>query len=222
VRKYIRIKFCLAVVVGLLTGVAYWLLRVDLHVLFAIVTFVLYSVPHVGNTVAVLAPLPLVFLDPTKTAGDVFSAFVIPFIIHQLTLNLVEPKLLALSLDSHPIVVLLAVAFWTALWGWPGAFLGVPLTAVLCLVLQDVEHPFAQPIVKLLKGDFMHKKRVGATVDAGDEDSSPPSPSWYCRTSSDQVADDTLFNLQAAGSILQKQPLPTECRSSHAMSTVVL
>jgi AI-2 transport protein TqsA len=43
------------------------------------------------------------------------------------------------------VVVLLAVLFWGWLWGIGGAIIGVPLTVVLLLFLQEFEatHPIA-------------------------------------------------------------------------------
>jgi predicted PurR-regulated permease PerM len=152
VRRYIRIKTQIALVVACLIGLFLYVMEVDLAFLFAILTFLLSYIPHVGYTIAVLAPLPIVFLDPNKTLADLILVFIIPFVIHQFASNLLEPKLLAESLDLHPIVVLLALAFWTTVWGAVGAILSVPLTAVLRLVLLEVDHPYTRPIVALLRG----------------------------------------------------------------------
>mmetsp|Transcript_43256 Transcript_43256/g.101745 ORF Transcript_43256/g.101745 Transcript_43256/m.101745 type:complete len:579 (-) Transcript_43256:65-1801(-) len=159
VRRYIRIKTMVVSVMSVLCGGFYWYMDVDLWFLFSVATFVLCYIPHVGNTIAVLAPLLVVFLDPLKTWGDLAITFIFPFVVHQLATNLVEPKLLASSLDLHPIVVLLALAFWSAVWGAVGAIMSVPLTAVLRMVLLDVQHPYAAPIVRLLKGQF---SKIGA------------------------------------------------------------
>jgi len=151
VRSYIRIKTVAALVVAVLCGTLYALLKVDLWFLFAVCTFLLCYVPHVGNTVAVLAPLPIVFLDPGKTLSDLVMCFAMPFTIHQLTANLIEPKLLASSLDLHPVVVLMSLGFWASLWGAVGAVLSVPLTAVLRMILLESAHPYAMPIAQLFK-----------------------------------------------------------------------
>jgi len=163
VRRYIRIKTSIALVVASSVGFLLHIMRVDLAVLFGILTFLLSYIPHVGYTIAVLAPLPLVFLDPTKSWGDFAIIFIIPFMIHQFASNLIEPKLLASSLDLHPIVVLLALAFWTTVWGAVGAILSVPLTAVVRLILLEVDHPYTQPVVNLLKG------RIRATAHSDDD-----------------------------------------------------
>lgn len=153
VRRYIRIKTFLAAVVSFVSGAFLWRMKVDMFFVFATATFVLYFIPHVGNMVAVLAPLPIVFLDPRKTLADLATAFIVPFAVHQLAINLIEPKLLASSLDLHPIVVLLSLAFWSTVWGAVGAVLSVPLTAVARLVLLEVDHPYVKPVVWFLRGD---------------------------------------------------------------------
>jgi len=155
VRRYIRIKTLLALALGVIVGSFYALMEVDLYMMFAIVTVVLCYIPHVGNTIAVICPLVLVFLDPEKSWGDVVTVFVVPFVIHQLSLTMIEPKWLADSLDLHPVIVLLALSFWTTIWGAAGSVLSVPVTAVLRLILLEVDHPYATPIVRLLKGQLM-------------------------------------------------------------------
>mmetsp|Transcript_3469 Transcript_3469/g.8639 ORF Transcript_3469/g.8639 Transcript_3469/m.8639 type:complete len:566 (-) Transcript_3469:154-1851(-) len=174
VRRYIRIKTMVVSVVSVLCGCFYYYMEVDLWFLFFVLTFVLCFIPHVGNTVAVLAPLLVVFLDPLKTWADLAICFIVPFVVHQLAANLIEPKLLASSLDLHPIVVLLALAFWSAVWGAVGAIMSVPLTAVLRMVLLDVHHPYAAPIVRLLKGQFS-KIGAPATPATSPMSRSPPT-----------------------------------------------
>lgn len=149
-RRYIRIKTVAALSVAILCGILYGLLEVDLYFLFAVCTFVLCYIPHVGNTIAVLAPLPMVFLDPDKTTWDLVVCFALPFTIHQLTANLIEPKVLSKSLDLHPIVVIMSLGFWASIWGAIGAILSVPLTAVIRMMLLESEHPYAIPIANLL------------------------------------------------------------------------
>lgn len=161
VQRYIRIKSIMAMLVAFSTGFLYWLFKVDLFFLFALATFILYYIPHVGNTIAILAPLPLVFLDPTKSLIDLVILFTLPFVIHQMATNFIDPKLLADTLDLHPITVLLSLAFWTTIWGPVGAVLSVPLTAVVRLLLLEVDHPYTRPIVNILKGKIQACAREG-------------------------------------------------------------
>jgi predicted PurR-regulated permease PerM len=52
------------------------------------------------------------------------------------------------SLNLSPFVILVSLAVWSALWGIPGAFLAVPITA--CMVLVFAEFSGTRPIAILL------------------------------------------------------------------------
>ena len=56
------------------------------------------------------------------------------------------------SLELHPVIVLLSLAFWFTLWGVVGAILSIPVTAVLRIVLSHINHPYARVIIGLLEG----------------------------------------------------------------------
>jgi len=152
VRRYMRIKTMMALAVSTSCGLFYWYMKVDLLFVFCFASFILCYIPTIGNTIAVILPLPLVLLDPTKHWGDLILVFAAPFTVHQLATNLVEPKLLGSSLGLHPIVVLVCLAFWTTVWGAVGAILSVPLTAVFRLALERIDHPYSNPWVKVLRG----------------------------------------------------------------------
>lgn len=61
-------------------------------------------------------------------------------------------QLFGRSLELHPVIVLLALAFWFSIWGVVGAILSIPVTAVLRIVLSHVNHPYAKVIIRLLEG----------------------------------------------------------------------
>ncbi len=64
--------------------------------------------------------------------------------------NFIEPKVLGSSLHLHPVIVLLAIGFWGLVWGMIGAFLAVPLTAIIRLVSLRIEP--LRPLARLLGG----------------------------------------------------------------------
>jgi predicted PurR-regulated permease PerM len=151
-QRYLGIKFIFSTAVSLLVWGVLQLYKVDLSLSFALITFALNYIPHIGYTMAVLAPLPLLFLDPTKTTGDIVACVVWPVLIHQVFSSLLEPRLLAVSLHLHPIVSLTSLVFWSVCWGLLGAVLSTPLICALMLVLQESRHPYARVIAGLLRG----------------------------------------------------------------------
>ena len=50
--------------------------------------------------------------------------------------NVIEPKVFGRSMEMHPVVVLLSLAFWGALWGVMGCLLSIPLTVTMRIVLS--------------------------------------------------------------------------------------
>ena len=82
------------------------------------------------------------------SAGQVV-AVLLPLTIAQFVIgNIIDPLAMGNSLNLSPFAILASLAVWTALWGIPGAFLAVPITAILTIVLS--EFPGARPISVLL------------------------------------------------------------------------
>ena len=53
--------------------------------------------------------------------------------------NVIYPRMQGRSLNIDPVVVLLALAFWGAVWGLPGAFLSTPLTVALMVIMAQFD-----------------------------------------------------------------------------------
>ena len=62
--------------------------------------------------------------------------------------NFLDPYLLGNSLNLSTFAILASLTVWTGLWGIAGAFLAVPITAVLAIVCS--EFPGTRPIAILL------------------------------------------------------------------------
>lgn len=95
VQQYLLMKTLASLVIAAAVGLALHLLRVDLAALFALMTFTLNFIPNLGSAIAMLAPLPLVLLDPSKTISEAVLCVVIPFAIHNTLGCIMEPKLMS-------------------------------------------------------------------------------------------------------------------------------
>ena len=62
--------------------------------------------------------------------------------------NFLDPYMMGNSLNLSPFAILISLAVWSELWGVPGAFLAVPITAILTIVFS--EFPGTRPIAVLL------------------------------------------------------------------------
>ncbi|WP_428897559.1 AI-2 transport protein TqsA [Parelusimicrobium proximum] len=142
-------------VVSFVTGLVVWIIltsfKVELALIFGILTFLLNFIPNVGSIIAVLLPLPVMFLQ--FGFSPKFWVALSLTIIAQFTIgSIIEPKIIGDRVDMHPITVLASLIFWGLVWGIPGAFLSVPLTAAIQIILADIEP--TKPIAELLAGRF--------------------------------------------------------------------
>ena len=150
---YIKGKVALSSLIGVCTAVILLLVGLDLWLVFGVLAFWLNFVPNVGAVVATLLPMPLVLLDPDMSTAAMVLAFVLPFSVHMITGNVLEPLLFGHSLELHPVVILFALLAWGVLWGLIGVVLSVPITAILKIYLTHIDHPVAAFLVRLLAGE---------------------------------------------------------------------
>lgn len=127
-------------ITGLMIAVGCWAVMAAVglqNALFwAFLIFLLSYIPIIGGAVAGCAPalFGLVQFDTYWQAIVLFAVIQVwLFVIG----NLVLPKMQADDQNIDPIVVLLSLAFWGAIWGVTGAFLSTPLTVMAMAVMAE-------------------------------------------------------------------------------------
>ena len=107
------------------------------HALFwAFIIFLASYIPIIGGAIGVLIP-PLFglleFNDPWRPLVMLAALEAVHFVVG----HVLQPRLQGKSLNLDPVVVLLALTFWIALWGVTGAFLSTPLTVTAMAILAQ-------------------------------------------------------------------------------------
>ncbi len=119
-----------------------------------------------------MLPLPIVVLDPDMPNVNRFLAIILPVVVHTLVGNFVEPYVFGSSMELHPIVVLLSLAFWYSIWGIPGAILSVPITAVMRIILSHSNNMYATFFLRLLQGELSLPEINRLALDSNSRDRS--------------------------------------------------
>ena len=153
VKNYIQVKTALSVSTGLVVGLILHALGVDLAFVFGLLTILLNYIPNVGSILATLLPVPVILVDPSVSSVEATLAILLPGIIQFCVGNVVEPKLLGDSLNLSPVIILLSLTIWTALWGGVGALLAVPITSIIQILCDRLE--FTKPVAAILRGDLL-------------------------------------------------------------------
>ncbi len=129
-------------VTGLMIAVLSWIamIAVGLHdaLFWAFLIFIASYIPVVGGVVGVAAP-PLFALVQFDTYWQAIVLFGVLQAVGLVIGNIVYPRMQGRSLNIDPVVVLLALAFWGAVWGLAGAFLSTPLTVAIMIVLAQFD-----------------------------------------------------------------------------------
>ena len=149
VKKYTFTKFITSAATGILTGIIYWLLGIELALIFGTMTFLLNFIPVLGSVIAVLIPLPVALLqfnDPTY----ILYVILFPSIVHIIIGNILEPKLFGEAFGLHPITIILSLIFWGMIWGMIGVLLAAPITAIVKISFEKFETTL--PFARLLEG----------------------------------------------------------------------
>ncbi|MGB2578547.1 AI-2 transport protein TqsA [Elusimicrobium simillimum] len=140
-------------IVSLGTGIVVWIIlaafKVEMAFMFGVITFLLNYIPNVGSIVAVMLPIPVIFLQ--YGLGPKFVVIMSLCIATQFIIgNILEPKIMGSGTDMHPVTVICVLVFWSLIWGVAGAFLAVPMTAAIQVVMSKFE--LTKPIAELMAG----------------------------------------------------------------------
>eukprot|EP00930_Biecheleria_cincta_P078612 TRINITY_DN6615_c0_g1_i1.p1 TRINITY_DN6615_c0_g1~~TRINITY_DN6615_c0_g1_i1.p1 ORF type:complete len:474 (+),score=62.99 TRINITY_DN6615_c0_g1_i1:130-1551(+) len=141
VQTYLVCKCVSSLLIALLVMVALWAMKVPLTEVWGIVTFVTNFIPNLGSVFAILAPVPFVWLKPGGSWVDVLSVVVVQFLVHNIAGSLIEPQIMSKGLELHPLSIVVALMFWSSVWGISGAILSLPISAALRLWMGQLDDP---------------------------------------------------------------------------------
>jgi predicted PurR-regulated permease PerM len=129
-------------ITGLMIAVGSWVAMVAVGLndalFWAFLIFIASYIPLVGGIIAVAAP-PLFALVQFDTYWQAIVLFIVLQAIGMVVGNIIYPRMQGRSLNIDPVVVLLALAFWGAVWGLAGAFLSTPLTVALMVIMAQFD-----------------------------------------------------------------------------------
>jgi predicted PurR-regulated permease PerM len=133
VSRYLLIQALLNGSFGLVFGGGLFLLGLPYALVWGVLAAALRFIPYVGTLVAAALPILLsVVVFPGWTLPLLISGF---FVLLELTTSSVlEPVLIGHSTGISQVALLVAVLFWTWLWGPVGLLLSTPLTVCLSVL----------------------------------------------------------------------------------------
>jgi AI-2 transport protein TqsA len=147
VGTYLALKTFVCVVTGFLSWMVMVWVGLDLAAFFGVLIALMNYVPYLGSVLSVLIPGSFGLLQ-FGPSSEILLLLVLLVALQFILGNILDPYLMANSLNLSPLAIVVSLAAWTALWGVAGAFLAVPLTA--CIAMVCAEFKGTRPIAILL------------------------------------------------------------------------
>jgi AI-2 transport protein TqsA len=137
VRTYLLVRTIVSLITGFAAGTWFWAIGLDFWYLWGFLAFVLNYIPFVGSIIASIPPVLLALAIEGWGMGLLAAGGSLA--INNVIGNFIDPRLEGEKLSVSPVVLLAGLVFWSWAWGWPGAFLAIPLTTALLVVLAHTD-----------------------------------------------------------------------------------
>jgi len=148
--RYLSLKTLISLLTGFFSYFALVFIGLDAPLFWAFLIFLMNYIPTVGSLIATVFPSMFAMLQFGELMPGVWVLIIVGAI--QLIMgNYIDPKLTGKSLNVSPLVVLVGLAFWGAIWGIIGMILSVPITVMMIIIFS--EFPQTKSIAILLSKD---------------------------------------------------------------------
>ena len=131
---FIRTQGIVSAIDATFIGLGMVVLGVPLAGPLAIITFMGGFIPIVGAFVSGFLAIAVAIIGVNLKAGIIL--FIIVLVVQQLEGNVLSPLLQSNAMNLHPVIVLLVVSAGGTLYSIVGAFLAVPVAAVIAVILR--------------------------------------------------------------------------------------
>ncbi|MDO1559108.1 AI-2E family transporter [Brevundimonas sp. 2R-24] len=150
VEGYLWVQTVTGLMIAAAAAVLMTVVGLDNVLFWTFVIFVVGYIPILGGAVAGLAP-PLFALAQFPGYSQALILLIGLYVIQSIVGNFIQPRMQGDNQNIDPVVVLLALAFWGALWGVAGMFLSTPLAVMAIAILAQFQG--TRWIAILLSGD---------------------------------------------------------------------
>jgi predicted PurR-regulated permease PerM len=169
ISRYLLMQSIINVSFGATVAIALWLIGLPYALLWGFLAAMLRFIPYVGPWAAAIMPSALSMI---VFEGWMWTALVVAvFLALELVANMIlEPLLYGESAGVSEVGLLVAIAFWTWLWGPVGLILATPLT--VCVVVLSKYVPQLDFISVLMSDEPVMKSNISyyQRLLAGDQD----------------------------------------------------
>jgi len=167
VAAYILTVGWINALVGVVVAFGAWALGVDAPIMWGGLAALLNFLPYVGPIV-MIALLGLFGIGTADTIVIGLVPALAYLVLHTIEANLFTPSILGARFTMNPVLILIALSYFTWIWGVFGALLSVPILLMLTALFDHVGRPnlvgfvFGEPLFATNPFDEDSAPRSGA------------------------------------------------------------
>jgi predicted PurR-regulated permease PerM len=128
--SYLRGQLAICALVGVVTGVAMWIVGIPYALALGIVAGVTAFIPFIGPFLGALPALAIAAFV-THSMGKVVLVLIIYFVISNVIYNFISPKVFGDAVNLSPMLIIIAFVIGGYLGGILGLFIAVPVAATM-------------------------------------------------------------------------------------------
>ena len=163
INSYFRGIIIDSVIVGILTTILCWILKFKYAVVFGIIIMFLNLIPYIGAAISYAIMTVYAF-----TVGGPITAIITllcSFAIQLFDANILQPNIIAKSVNLHPVVVICGLLAFGELFGVVGMLIAMPVLAIGKIYIKyKFKIEFEQPEDKL-KRKKLKKEREKEEIE---------------------------------------------------------
>lgn len=150
--------------VGVIVAGGAHLFGLSAPIMWGGLAFVFNFLPYLGP-LAMMALLGLVGLGTASSMSVGFVPLIAFIALHTVEANFVTPAILGARLTVSPVSILVAISYFSWIWGVPGALLSVPILLIIEAMLDNLGRP---NVIGFLLGEPLFRPAVALAAAGSD------------------------------------------------------
>lgn len=138
VQSYLVGLFLEMIIIAILNSTGLLLLGIDYAIILGITGAIVNIIPYVGGIIAITLPMVIAFVTKDSLTYPLL-VFCVYIFIQFIDNHYIIPKIVASRVQLNALISIIAVLIGGAIWGIPGMFLSIPLTAIIKVIFDHID-----------------------------------------------------------------------------------
>jgi predicted PurR-regulated permease PerM len=138
IQSYLVGLFFEMIIIAILNSAGLLLLGIDYAIILGATGAILNIIPYIGGIIGIGLPMVVAFVTKDSITYPLL-VFMIYVFIQFVDNHYIIPKIVASRVQINALMSIIVVLIGGAVWGVPGMFLSIPLTAILKVIFDHIE-----------------------------------------------------------------------------------